>query len=327
MSHFQTIIPRLIEDLQQPNSNLHVPALRQILNIVLDQTGSKELILQHQFIQVLNKFIVFVNESKEYALSAMILNAISINNETVDKIVLAGAATEPLIRMIHSQDEQISKAGSKSLVELIEENSEIRKSLLTTGLLQIVQHAFPCKNIDRPKQPSSLSSESLQKDTILPDHIRNNLLDLLLKLAGSAEDLQPLSILIPIIERIKTDGEPEFKNKAKRILTMIAGEEISSLSDTKEKDEKIYQLEQENKKLKDTISNEKKEKEMYIQRAKDSNNQIMKQQEDKKGKETSEEIQILKESNKCKNKKCAELSLENTKLKNEIDNIKLYYPQ
>jgi hypothetical protein len=74
----------------------------------------------------------------------------------------------------------------------------------------------------------------------VPNHVRNNLLDLLLKLAGSAEDLQPLSILIPILERIKTDGEPELKNKAKRILALIASEGISSLSDTKEKDEKIH---------------------------------------------------------------------------------------
>ncbi|KAA6381997.1 MAG: hypothetical protein EZS28_022476, partial [Streblomastix strix] len=240
-SDVATTIPHLIEDLQQPNSNLHVPALRQILDIVLDQPGSKELIIQHQFIQVLNKFIVFVNESKEYALSAMILNAISIHSETADKIVLAGAATEPLIRMIHSPEEQISKAGSKALGDLIEENTQIRKSLLTTGFIQIVQHTLQSEALSHPIQSSS-SQPSMQKETNVPNYIRNNLLDLLLKLAGSAEDLQPLSILIPILDRIKTDGEPELKNKAKRILALIASEGISSFSDTKEKDEKIHQL-------------------------------------------------------------------------------------
>ncbi|KAA6366817.1 MAG: hypothetical protein EZS28_037656, partial [Streblomastix strix] len=116
--------------------------------------------------------------------------------------------------------------------------------------------------------------------------------DLLLKLAGSAEDLQPLSILIPILERIKTDGEPELKNKAKRILGMIASEGISSFSDTKEKDEKIHQLEEENK---------RKDQELI---RKDEENRKMK-----------EELNQKDEENK-------KLKYENQKFKEQISNEK-----
>lgn len=34
---FQTIIPELIKDLESGNINLHVPALRRLLDIILDR--------------------------------------------------------------------------------------------------------------------------------------------------------------------------------------------------------------------------------------------------------------------------------------------------
>ncbi|KAA6359670.1 MAG: hypothetical protein EZS28_044803, partial [Streblomastix strix] len=215
-SDVSTIITHLIQDLESDNINLHVPALRELLNIIVDNHNSKDLTLKYKLMPLLNKFAGKIEKNEEFVLSTTIQHVIGVRNGGDDKTILAGAATDSIIQTIFSSDEQISKAGSKALVELLEENTEIRKSLLTSGFIQIVQHTLPSETLTHSIQLSS-SLLSQQKETNVPNYIRNNLLDLLLKLAGSAEDLQPLSILIPILERIKTDGEPELKNKAKRI--------------------------------------------------------------------------------------------------------------
>jgi hypothetical protein len=41
-----------------------------------------------------------------------------------------------------SSNEKQSKAGSKALCDLIEENETIRNSLLTTGFIQVVIHTL-----------------------------------------------------------------------------------------------------------------------------------------------------------------------------------------
>ncbi|KAA6361907.1 MAG: hypothetical protein EZS28_042566, partial [Streblomastix strix] len=267
--------------------------------------NSKDLTLKYKLMPLLNKFAGKIEKSEEFILSTTIQHVIGVRNGSDDKMILAGAATESIIQTIFSPDEQISKAGSKALGDLIEENTEIRKSLLTTGFIQIVQQELPSEVLTHSIQSSSSSSSSLQKETNVPNHVRNNLLDQLLKLAVSAEDLQPLSILIPILERIKTDGEPELKNKAKRILGMIASEGISSLSDTKEKDEKIHQLEEENKRK----DEENKKMQEEYKKLKDENQKIKeyfqneKEKQIQKEKEAEEQIKKLQEEQKKQNEK------------------------
>ncbi|KAA6402287.1 MAG: hypothetical protein EZS28_002180 [Streblomastix strix] len=83
-------ILRLIAQLEQADTNLHIPVLKQILDFVLNEPGSQELVLQHKLIQ---------------ALSSTILHLIGVRESDQDKTILAYAATEPLIVMIHTNDE------------------------------------------------------------------------------------------------------------------------------------------------------------------------------------------------------------------------------
>ncbi|KAA6382559.1 MAG: hypothetical protein EZS28_021912 [Streblomastix strix] len=92
---------RLIAQLEQADTNLCIPALKQILDIVLNEPGSQELVLQHKLIQVLNKFIQNMESNESYALSSTILHLIGVRGSDQDKTILAYAATEPLIVMIH----------------------------------------------------------------------------------------------------------------------------------------------------------------------------------------------------------------------------------
>ncbi|KAA6394652.1 MAG: hypothetical protein EZS28_009819, partial [Streblomastix strix] len=138
-----TIIPHLIQNLQSDNTNLHIPALRQLLGIVIDgiiqlYLESKDLVLKYELKPILNKFAGNVEKNENFVLSTTILHVIEVRNGNDDKIILAGAATESIILTIFSPDDKISKSGSKALEKLISENEIIRNSLMTTGFIQTV---------------------------------------------------------------------------------------------------------------------------------------------------------------------------------------------
>ncbi|KAA6380400.1 MAG: hypothetical protein EZS28_024072, partial [Streblomastix strix] len=128
VSDIQTIIKKSIDDLESGNTNLHSSALRRLLDSILDHPGNKELILQNKIIPLMNKFAENIIQNEEFALSTTILHLIEVRGLIEDKAILAEAATEPLIRMIHQSDEKISKCGSKALGDLIEEKEIIRHS-------------------------------------------------------------------------------------------------------------------------------------------------------------------------------------------------------
>ncbi|KAA6364218.1 MAG: hypothetical protein EZS28_040254, partial [Streblomastix strix] len=88
----------------------------------------------------------------------------------------------------------------------------IRNSLLTTGFAEVVLHTLTSNNQIQSKQSSSSSSSS----DIIPIFIKVGLLDVALRIVTTAEGLQPLSLLIPILEDIKLNGEGELKSKSKK---------------------------------------------------------------------------------------------------------------
>ncbi|KAA6375815.1 MAG: hypothetical protein EZS28_028659 [Streblomastix strix] len=317
-SDIATIIPHMIQDLESDNTNLHVPALRRLLDIILDNPGNYELILQNRIIPLMNKFTGNINQNEEFALSTTIVHLIGVRGAIEDKTVLVEAATEPLIRMIHQSDEKISKCGSKALGDLIEENEIIRHSLLSTGFAQIVLHTLSLGT--QSQQSSSSSSSSSQTDSSIPIHVKNGILDVLFKLIGSSQNLEALSVLIPILEQMKTNGEQELKNKAKKILGLLSSEGITfSSSSSKEKDERIQLIESEKIKQGEEINKMKEEIEK-IKREKDEENVKLKEEiekEKKRADETEEKVRKVeqeKEQEKQeKEKKEAELKKLNEK--------------
>ncbi|KAA6380600.1 MAG: hypothetical protein EZS28_023870, partial [Streblomastix strix] len=74
--HYSTIIPRLIQDLESDVTNLHIPALRQLLEIILDIRENKDLTSKYELMRLLNKFVGNVEKNEEYVLSTTILHVI-----------------------------------------------------------------------------------------------------------------------------------------------------------------------------------------------------------------------------------------------------------
>ncbi|KAA6322399.1 MAG: hypothetical protein EZS28_054439, partial [Streblomastix strix] len=119
---------------------------------------------------------------------------IGVRSKVEDASVRAGAATESLIQIIHSSNEKESKSGSKALCELVEENSQIRNSLLSTGFAQLVLHTLTSNTQIETKSSSSYSSTP---ENSTPIFIKIGLLNVILKLSEEEKGLESLIILIP----------------------------------------------------------------------------------------------------------------------------------
>ncbi|KAA6390824.1 MAG: hypothetical protein EZS28_013649 [Streblomastix strix] len=247
-----TAIPQLILELQSDNTNAYVPALRQLLEIVLDNHQNKDLALKFNLYPILNKFAGNIVKNEEYVLSTTILHVIGVRNSTDDKTILAGAVTESMILNIFTSNEKQSKAASNCLEGLIEENEIIRNALLTNGFLQKVQQTFTNK--------SSSSSSSSQTSNASPNQLISGLLDIILKLLATADDLQPIGILIPLLNEMKTAGEKNIKKKIEMLLATlnVNGINFHSSEPSNEKESKIQQLEESNR-LKDEQLRQKDE--------------------------------------------------------------------
>ncbi|KAA6382179.1 MAG: hypothetical protein EZS28_022294 [Streblomastix strix] len=240
VADFTTLIPNLIQDLESDNAYAYVPALKQLLNIILDNHENKDLALKFKLYPILNKFAGNIIMNEEFVLSTTILHVIGVRNSTNDKAILAGVATQSLILNIFTSDEKQSKAASNALEGLIEENEIIRNSLLKNGFLLKVQHTFT--------HSSQQSSSSSQTKSITPNYLASGLLDIILKLLATADDIQPIAVLIPSLNEMKINGENNIKKKSMNILGILSSQGIidPSSESSKDKDEKIHQLEEAN---------------------------------------------------------------------------------
>ncbi|KAA6368911.1 MAG: hypothetical protein EZS28_035563 [Streblomastix strix] len=229
-----------------------------------------------------------------------ILHVIGVRNGSDDKIILAGAAIDSIIQTIFSPDEKASKSGSKALCDLIEENEIIGHSLMTTGFIQKVQHAFA-----NNKQKSSSSSSSSQTESITPNHVKSGLLDVIQRLVLNVDDLHPYAILISALNELKTIEEKNIKKKAENILFILIAKGINSPSSdsTKEKDSKIQQLEE---------SNQIKDEQLRLK------DEELKHERDQKEKEKTEKIR--------KEQEISSLKTENENLKEQIEKMKPKLP-
>ncbi|KAA6308389.1 MAG: hypothetical protein EZS28_056701, partial [Streblomastix strix] len=63
------IIKQLIDDIESDNTNLHAPALRQLLDIIVDNRENKDLTSKYKLIPLLNKFIGNVEKNEEFVCS------------------------------------------------------------------------------------------------------------------------------------------------------------------------------------------------------------------------------------------------------------------
>ncbi|KAA6357497.1 MAG: hypothetical protein EZS28_046976, partial [Streblomastix strix] len=166
-----------------------------------------------------------------------------------------------------------------------------------------------------------------------PYHVKCGILDVLLKLITSCDDLEPTSILIPILTELQKNGQKEIKKKSQNIFFLLNAKGINSPSSEfeseslKEKEQKIQQLEEQKRiqeteinKLKQENSKEKqeKEKERIEKERKDSEINKLKQENSKEKQEKERERnekERKEEENKILKEEIKKMKKENEKLK------------
>ncbi|KAA6364662.1 MAG: hypothetical protein EZS28_039811, partial [Streblomastix strix] len=254
------ILPLLALDLKSSNKNLHIPALNRVLNIILKGPECLDEFYNQEIPSALQRFLGPKEQGEKYVLSTTILHIVGVYDKVSDDVVRANATIEPLIQIIHSPNEGRSKSACATLLSLIDDDI-IQASLLSTGFLGIVHHTLTSKPEEQKK--SSSSSE----DGTVPNHVKLGLLEIVLKLAEGGEGLEPLAVLIPILEELKSKGQGKIKSKAKTIMNQLNGEGMATSSKSeKEKIERIRELEEtvhrqeeELRKEKDELRKEKEE--------------------------------------------------------------------
>ncbi|KAA6376035.1 MAG: hypothetical protein EZS28_028439 [Streblomastix strix] len=117
-----TIIPRLILDLESDNNNLHAPALRQLLEIMLDNGENKDLTSKYKLMPLLNKFAGNVEKNEEFVLSSTIQHVIGVRNGNDNKVILAEGETQ-----FKEKDEKIHQL-EESNKHLEESNKHLEES-------------------------------------------------------------------------------------------------------------------------------------------------------------------------------------------------------
>ncbi|KAA6387185.1 MAG: hypothetical protein EZS28_017285, partial [Streblomastix strix] len=157
------------------------------------------------------------------------------------------------------------------------------------------------------KKHTSSSSEQEQEEESEPIFVKVGLLTVVQKLAEEIENPIILGDLVPILEEIKKNGEKEMIKKARTILGCLREQEITApqLNELNEKDEKIRQLEETNRRHEEQIrrNNEENRRKISDLVKKDEQNKMKisdLQRKDEDNKRKISDLQRKDEDNKRK---------------------------
>ncbi|KAA6395763.1 MAG: hypothetical protein EZS28_008709 [Streblomastix strix] len=303
-------VSQLADDIKSPYNDIQVAALKQLLEIALNEPKIIEQFYENGIISSLNQQIIIGNEAQVQGLSSAIMSVIGLQSEVTNETLRTRTVTEPLIQFIHSSNEKQSKAGSKALCDLIGDNETVRETLLKTGFVELVLHIITSGQQDKDKSsyqssssslqpPSSSSSSSSSSQEIQLNQVsiysQLGFLDVTLQLSMTADDIQPIAVLIPVLEQIQQNIKSELLQKAQQILDQLKIRGISSQPTIQQLQEDLRREREWNTKLKYEIQHQQEEKEQI-----------------------SEQHQKVKEELEKKNNLLVKLLEENQKLKLKI---------
>ncbi|KAA6321061.1 MAG: hypothetical protein EZS28_054604, partial [Streblomastix strix] len=91
--------------IESDNINVHVLALKQLLNIILDNRENKDIALKYKLYPILNKFAGNIVKNEEFVLSTTILHVIGVRNSIDDQSILVEVAT--YLQMKNNRKQQV----------------------------------------------------------------------------------------------------------------------------------------------------------------------------------------------------------------------------
>ncbi|KAA6402278.1 MAG: hypothetical protein EZS28_002190 [Streblomastix strix] len=296
-------IPQIAFDLRSSDTNLHVPALQQLLITVAKIPSCLEAVQQQDIIGILKNFLVSGAQTELQELSSGILGIIGVRWSRRSKKNRASSSANVLLQIILSSDEKLSRDASDALCKLIGADEQIRQVLFMKRFIYLILESL---SIQSPEQMKSSSSD--QEEELTQDFVKAGLLAVILKLVEDEEQLNELSVLIPVLEELKKNGKGEVKSKARTLLNIFSGAEISVQTSQKKddgKDIRIKELEESNQRKDELIrqnDEQIRQKDDELMQKKDEKEKISKEL----FKERSEKERLIQE-NRSKDERIAEL--------------------
>ncbi|KAA6396206.1 MAG: hypothetical protein EZS28_008267 [Streblomastix strix] len=292
---------QLALELRSSNEDLHVNALRRLLDILLLSPQSAQTIKQLDIVGILKNFLSSEEEPELLGLSVGMLMILGERfGISGKKHCRCACGAWALVQIILSSDEVLSRSGSDQLCKLIESEVEIRRALLCTNFIEIVIEQLNIGTLTQNQQSSSSSStsSSSQQQSLegqsTPNYIKSGLLAVVLKLA-EGECLGQLSSLIPCLEILMKCQEKELKGKAGLILGRLHMEGITTSCSSKkenEQNELIRQLEESNRIKDDEIHRIKVEKDR-LNELNQKKDKVIRRKEEQNQRRISELIQQI----------------------------------
>ncbi|KAA6377878.1 MAG: hypothetical protein EZS28_026594, partial [Streblomastix strix] len=86
-------LTQLAVAIRSPDNNVHIPALKSILDIVINEPQSIDALYENDIVNVLNKYIGSEEVEESYVLSSTILHVIGVRSKVIDSNIRAGTAT------------------------------------------------------------------------------------------------------------------------------------------------------------------------------------------------------------------------------------------
>ncbi|KAA6376979.1 MAG: hypothetical protein EZS28_027493, partial [Streblomastix strix] len=87
--------------IRSQDQNVQIPALKGILDIVVNESESVESLFDNNIIVDLNKIISSDQEGEVFVLSSAILHIVGVRSKSVDIVVRAKVATDSIIQIIN----------------------------------------------------------------------------------------------------------------------------------------------------------------------------------------------------------------------------------
>ncbi|KAA6361008.1 MAG: hypothetical protein EZS28_043465, partial [Streblomastix strix] len=83
-------LPQLAVAIRSPDKNVHIPALKSILDIVINEPQSIDALYENNIIADLNKYNRSEEVEEAYVLSSTILHVIGVRSKVIDSNIRAG---------------------------------------------------------------------------------------------------------------------------------------------------------------------------------------------------------------------------------------------
>ncbi|KAA6390759.1 MAG: hypothetical protein EZS28_013715 [Streblomastix strix] len=168
-----------------------------------------------------------------------------------------------ILRLIGSSEEDLSRAGSYALCNIINSDEIVQMALLQKRFVNLFIENLSIAEEMKSQSSSSSSSSSPSIQLEIPIFVQIGLLNIIMKLVEVEADLIQINPFISIVQQLRIHAQnEELKQKANKILDLFSKKHQTNKSNKpKTQNEQIAELESKKVWLQQQLTNEREEQE------------------------------------------------------------------